>query len=98
MSRKYIFTDKKHTHKGIISTALGVIDLATIIYAIRYTFLAGGNAKDSYAASLFLVLLFAFAGIILGFIGKSERDKFHLFAYMGTVSYTHLTLPTIYSV
>lgn len=85
MLRKYIFTDKKHTYKGILSSALGVIDIVAIVYAIRYTFMAGGEAKDSYAGAMFLVLIFAFAGILLGLIGKSERDKFHFFAYLGIV-------------
>ena len=33
-SRKYIYTDKQHTNKGIMSTILGILDLASIAYAI----------------------------------------------------------------
>ena len=83
MGRRYIFTDKKHSYKGIMSTALGIINIASIVYAIYNTFLLGGSAPDRYAASIVLVLAFSFIGIILGLVGKSEAERFYFFAYLG---------------
>ena len=85
MARKYIFTDKKHTYNGLMSTSLGLIDVTTLILAIYYTYQNGGVALSRYAATTILVLVFAFVGIILGLIGKTESDKFHFFSYVGIV-------------
>lgn len=85
MSGKYIFTGKKHTYFGVMSTILGVIGIVAIIFAIRNTFLLGGVAPDRYASSIVLTLFFSFVGIILGLIGKNESERFHFFAYLGMI-------------
>ncbi len=85
MSKKnsYMFTNKQHTQKGIMSTILGVISLATLAYAIIMSYLKAGNIPRQYGAAALLVMIFAFAGITLGVISKTERDKFYLFTYIG---------------
>ncbi len=85
MARKYIFTDKKHSYNGLMSTSLGLIDVITLIYTIYSTYLNGGQAPARYAATVVLVLVFAAVGIILGLLGKTESDRFHFFAYVGLV-------------
>lgn len=85
MSRKYIFTDKNHTDKGIMASLIGLINIGTISYAVYRTYKNGGVAPDRYAATLVLVLFLAFVGIILGLIGKAESQKFYLFSYMGMI-------------
>ena len=32
-----------------------------------------------------LVMIFAFVGIILGVVSKTDKDKFYLFSYIGIV-------------
>ena len=39
----------------------------------------------AYAATVLLVLILAFIGIILGIIGKAESEKFYAFAYIGII-------------
>jgi len=85
MARKYIFTDKKHSYNGLMSTSLGLIDVTTMIYTIYSTYLNGGQAPQRYAATAVLVMVFSFAGIVLGLIGRTESDKFHFFSYTGIV-------------
>lgn len=85
MNRKYIYTNKKHSYSGIMASSLGVIDLITIFCCIRATYKAGGVATEKYAATLILALAFSFIGIILGLAGKSESDRFYLFAYLGLI-------------
>lgn len=82
-SRKYIYTNKQHTGKGIMSSILGLINLITIAYVVYNTYARGGSAPLRYASACFLVLVFAFAGIILGLIGRQEAERFHVFAYVG---------------
>ena len=66
-----------------MSSSLGLINVGTISYAVYKTYKNAGMASDRYASTLFLVMILAFVGIILGLIGKVESQKFYLFAYLG---------------
>ena len=81
----YMFTNKEHTQKGIMSTILGVISLATLGYAIFMSYLKVGEIPSQYGAAAMLVMIFAFVGIGLGVVSKTERDKFYLFTYLGII-------------
>lgn len=87
MSKKnsYMFTSKQHTQKGIMATILGVISLVTLAYAIVMSYLKAGNVPRQYGAAVLLVMIFAFIGIVLGVVSKTERDKFYFFSYLGIV-------------
>jgi len=79
----YMFTNKEHTQKGIMATILGVISLATLAYMVIMSYQRAGDVPLQYGAAALLSMVFAFVGIILGVISKSERDKFYLFSYLG---------------
>ena len=79
----YMFTNKQHTQKGIMSTILGVISLVTLAYAVLMSYFKSGDIPRQYGAAAMLVMIFAFAGIMLGVVSKSEKDKFYLFSYLG---------------
>ena len=75
----YMFTSREHTQRGIMSTILGVIALATLAYTIIMSYFRALQ----YGAAALLVMIFAFVGIVLGLVSKTERDKFYLFSYLG---------------
>ena len=79
----YMFTNKEHTQKGIMSTILGVISLATLGYAVFMSYRSAGEVPVQYGAAAMLVMIYAFVGIGLGLVSKTERDKFYLFTYVG---------------
>ena len=79
----YMFTNKEHTQKGIMSTILGVISLATLGYAVFMSYRSVGEVPVQYGAAAMLVMIYAFVGIGLGLVSKTERDKFYLFTYVG---------------
>ena len=81
----YMFTSKQHTQKGIMSTILGIISLGTLAYAVVMSYLKAGDIPRQYGAAVMLVMIFAFIGIILGVVSKTERDKFYFFTYLGIV-------------
>ena len=81
----YMFTNKEHTQKGIMSTILGVISLATLAYAVIMSYLRAGDIPRQYGAAAMLVMIFAFVGVGLGVVSKTERDKFYFFTYLGIV-------------
>jgi hypothetical protein len=81
----YMFTNKEHTLKGIMSSILGVISLATLAYAVFMSYRRVGNIPRQYGAAAMLVMVYAFVGIGLGVVSKTERDKFYLFTYLGII-------------
>lgn len=81
----YMFTNKEHSQKGIMSTILGVISLATLVYAVYMSYRRVGEVPVQYGAAVMLVMIFAFVGIGLGLVSRTERDKFYLFTYLGIV-------------
>ncbi|WP_455618432.1 DUF6142 family protein [Eisenbergiella sp.] len=85
MGRKYIFTNKKESKKGIMSAVLGIIALASLFFAIYETFRNQGQALVKYGVAALFALLFALAGIVLGIMSKMEEDRFYLFSYLGII-------------
>ena len=83
MSRKYIFTKRDNTKKGIMSTVLGIISIITLVLIVYFSFLQSGEVPESYAASMFVVTLFSLTGIGLGAVGMFEKEKFRLFPGLG---------------
>lgn len=81
----YMFTNKEHTRKGIMATILGAISLLSLAYIIISSYQSAGQVPIQYGAVAFLTMLFAFVGIVLGVLSKSERDKFYFFGYLGIV-------------
>ena len=85
MKKSFMFTNKEHTLKGIMATILGMISIASLGYIIVNSYRNDGQVPLQYGAVAFLTMLFAFAGIVLGVLSKSERDKFYFFSYLGIV-------------
>jgi hypothetical protein len=79
----YIFTNKEHSQKGIMSTILGIISLATLAYAVVMSYRLAGDIPRQYGAAAMLVMIFAFVGIVLGVMARMEKDKYYVYAYLG---------------
>ena len=83
MSRKFIFTNKDYSPKSIMSTVLGLIDIASLGYIVYLTYKNKGVSLPRYGATGLLITIFSFVGLILGILSKSEPDRFYLFSYLG---------------
>ena len=83
--RKYIYSNKEHTKKGIFSTILAVLSFVFLMLVIIASYTRRGNVGGSFGATAFLCSVFSAVGIILGALGKSEPDKFYLFSYIGII-------------
>ncbi|MCX4306142.1 MAG: DUF6142 family protein [Acetatifactor sp.] len=81
----FMFTNKEHTLKGIMGTILGVISLISLVYIIEDSYSTAGEVPIQYGAVAFLTMIFAFVGIVLGVLSKSDKDKFYFFSYLGIV-------------
>ena len=82
---RYVFTDKKHPEKGVMSAALGALSLFTVFYSVYLSFLNGGQAQTRYAAAVIFGMIYSIAGLVLGIISRMERDIFLLFPNLGIV-------------
>ena len=83
MRGAYVFTARKHPEKGMMSTALGTNCLLSLGAAVYLTYQNGGQAKPQYGAALFLVMLFALAGTVLGVLSRMEKDTYYFFPHLG---------------
>lgn len=81
----YIFTNKEHPQKAVMSTILGFVSAASVIMAIYFTFLNDGAAQVRYGVAAFLSMLFSLAGFVLGVMSRMEPDKYYFFSYLGLV-------------
>lgn len=92
--KNYIFTNKDHPEKGIMSTILGTISLAALVIVVMLTYKNGGEAAFRFGTVGLIVTIFSFVGLILGIVSRMERDKYYLFSYIG-IGFNLLTLSSI---
>lgn len=84
-TRGYIFTNKVHSQKGIMSTILGLLSLITLGTAVYLSYLHQGEPSERYGTAAFLAAVFMIAGLILGAVSMTEKEKFMLFRVLGIV-------------
>lgn len=85
MARKYIFTNKIYSIKGVMSTILGLIDIVSLVLVVYFSFKNGGVALPRYGATGVIITVFSFIGLILAILSKYEPDRFYLFSYLGMI-------------
>ena len=86
MKRKnYIFTNRKHSLRAIMSTVLGLTSNISLGIVLYMTYLSGGNAPLSYGLTGLLAALYSTVGLILGMLTVREKDTFKVFPLLGTL-------------
>ncbi len=83
--RKYLFTSKKTSYKGIVSFIAGLISFTSFLFVITVVLKAGGNADERLGAVGFVSLLFSVAGVIIGIVSLLEKETFRFFPRAGTI-------------
>lgn len=81
----YMFTNKSHPQRGILSTLLGVIDIGSLGLAIWLCFQNRGASNARLGTVALFALLFSIGGFVLGILSRLEKDKFYIFPTMGIV-------------
>lgn len=81
----YIFTNKTHSNRAIMSTILGVISTMSLIAVIYLTYVQKGDSPISYGLTGFLAMLMSLTGVTLGIITALEKDRYKLFPTLGIV-------------
>lgn len=86
MKRKnYIFTNRKHSPRAIMSTVLGLISNVSLGIVLYMTYLSGGNAPLSYGLTGLLAALYSTVGLVLGMLTVREKDTYKVFPLLGTL-------------
>lgn len=86
MKRKnYIFTNRKHSERAIMSMILGGISTCSLGIVIYLSYLKGGAVPISYGLTGLLAAVFSIVGLILGILTVQEAERFKLFPILGIV-------------
>ena len=83
-TRKYLFTSKKTSYKGIASMISGAISLVSFLIVMSVVLKAGGDADARLGAVGFVSCLFSLSGVIIGIVSLVEQETFRLFPRLGT--------------
>lgn len=81
--RNYIFTNRKHPRKGIMSTVLGIICTCSLALTLYLSYLAKGTTIPRYGTTALLAFIMAIVGLALGLSSRNEPDRFKLFPRLG---------------
>ena len=85
MGRKYIFTDKRESQKGMMSAVFGLIAGISVLYSLYEVFHDPGQSMIRYGMAILFALLFSLAGMVLGIMSKMEQDRFYVFSWIGMI-------------
>ena len=83
MKKNFIFTDKSYSEISVLSSCLGLIADVSLVVALYGSFKTDGRPEFRYGLVVFLSMLLAIAGLILGVKARMEKDRFYLFANLG---------------
>jgi hypothetical protein len=81
--KNYMFTNKSHPERGIMSTILGILSDTAIGLAVFSSFTQRGNVGARLACVIMLSMLFGIAGLVLGILSRLEKDRFYFFSNVG---------------
>lgn len=79
----YIFTNKRHSKRGIMAVILGIISLAGLGIVVFRAYLSGGEATVGYGFTGLLATLFSMIGLSLGVATAREKDYYRFFSVLG---------------
>lgn len=85
MARSYIYTNKKQSVPGIMSSVFGLMSLVTFVLVIYKSYQVAGVGIDRYGTSAFLAIIFMIVGYGLCIYSFFEGDRFLLFRVIGIV-------------
>lgn len=81
----YMFTNRRHSKRAIMSTILGCISMVSLISIIYLSYLRKGAHLGSTGMTGLLITLFSMTGLILGVITMMEKERYRIFPVLGIV-------------
>lgn len=86
MRKGYIYTNRKQSTTGIMSTFFGMAAFISYILCVVNSYKLAGEGVERYAVCALLATVFMIAGFVLAIFSFLETDRFKLFTILGIVS------------
>lgn len=83
--RSYLFRSRKQSTTAGISCSMGAISLISCLLMYYKAYQNGGKAQLSYAAVVFVCLVFSLIGMVLAILSRREPDRVYFFSYLGMI-------------
>ncbi|MCH5343045.1 MAG: hypothetical protein J1E64_03325 [Acetatifactor sp.] len=83
MKKKYIYTNKRHSNRAVMSTILGILSNASLTAVIYLSYQSGGDIPAGYGMTGFLAVIFSLIGLVLGVVTARDREYYRLFPWLG---------------
>lgn len=81
--RSYMFTNRKHSQKAVMSTVFGVLCTVSLAVVIVLSYSRDGDIPAGYGFTGVFATLLSLIGLILGTLAVREKDRFKLFGWLG---------------
>ena len=85
IKKNYMFTNKSHPERGIMSTILGILSDGAIGLAVFCSFKAAGATNARLACVLLMALIFSVVGLVFGIVSRLEKERFYFFPNVGII-------------
>ena len=85
MSQKknYMFTNRRHSEKAIMSTVFGVLCTVSLVIVVVLSYSRGGDVPAGYGFTGLFAAILSLVGMMLGVLALREADRFKLFGWLG---------------
>ena len=83
--KNYIFTNKRHSDKAIMSTILGIISLVSLGIVVYLSYTQGGVMHGGYGVTGFLATVYSLVGLVLGIFTLRDKNVYRVFPLLGTI-------------
>lgn len=83
--RNYIFTNKRHSQRAIMSAILGMISTISLGIVVYLTYLRNGEATVGYGVTGLLATIFSIIGLTLGILTARVKEYYRLFPWLGII-------------
>lgn len=81
--RSYMFTNRKHSQKAVMSTVFGVLCTVSLVVVIVLSYRRDGDIPAGYGFTGVFATLLSLIGLVLGALAVREKDRFKLFGWLG---------------
>ena len=85
MSQKknYMFTNRRHSEKAIMSTVFGVLCTVSLVIVVVLSYSRSGDVPAGYGFTGLFAAILSLVGMLLGVLALREADRFKLFGWLG---------------
>lgn len=85
MSQKknYMFTNRRHSGKAVMSTVFGSLCTAALILVLFLSYTRDGDVPAGYGFTGVFATILSLIGLILGVLAVREPDHYKIFGWLG---------------